>query len=289
MTYSERVLTRSEVIAFARDVAASLTFVSQDIDVLTCIVCQRFRHKGMLAHVNCGRFLCSTCILQLLDNEAEISCPACGNSLACSSRHSLRTSETSLRHPTLVEQKLADETRYNCNYCAATNLSYDQAKSHSCPDIRTRIPPSHLNIIARQPAAERTELVSDPPPTLARRRCGRHKLIIINLDGQQVLSRCLPETKPVARVIKEAADFLQISDTSSWEVFKFTHTKVCPSTLIRDVAINEGANHLNIFSDKPSLASRTANLLLEDIGPPSLLPRESNPPPPNALLEESWD
>lgn len=278
MSYSEKNLAFSEVVAFAASAPATLTLIPQDPDILSCVICQEFRYNGMLVHARCGRFICVACTLRLLEEGqgTNIDCPACRGNLA-SSPFLSQSSETSLRKPSLGERRLADLIEYRCEQCSNSGLNYELARSHRCSNVKIHQPPAHLNIEPRQPATERVEIISNPAATAP--SSSRDKLLIIHFNGQQVLSRFFPASRTIAQVVAKVADFLHQPDTSTWKVFKFVHLEPEVSTRVRDVATSEGVTHLSIFSDKPNLSQSTANLLFEGVGPPPVVPRASSPPP----------
>lgn len=263
-----RELTKQELHEFhaAAPRPPILPYVEDSVGIMECPICFSFKPGAMLAHIGCGRMVCSDCCILLFG--ADSLCPCCRDPLG--GRFASRTSGTSLRKLSPAEFEYASKALFHCSNCSQ-NLSLTSALKHTeCQLAQIRQPPAHLQHTPRQPATARDEVVSNAPaddkPT------GRERLLVIRLNGRQLRSFFLPAHRSIERVEREVGEFAGV-DPKSLKTFKFIHKRIDPTATLRDVARTSGATYLSMYTDKGSLEGRSANLLLEEIGLPAVTPQ----------------
>lgn len=263
------------------------------VEAFQCPVCLEVKIGQMVSHANCGRLVCASCIRELLD--ALQNCPTCRDPLM--SVRGERSSTLTLTMPTRAEQITMDQAMFECPSCQAT-MKIEPAKSHhkECPGHRRHQPPSHIPPRGVQPI-ERVEVISNayasPRPLPTKR------LVMAHFNGRQVKTKFFPKNK-TAKDIKSTIATISETPMDQLKLFKFSHREIWDNETIDEIASEPGITHLAAFTDKPSLAERSAVLAFEEVGPPHVIPPPERPPRTSILdwtqeelenlsLAESWD
>lgn len=179
-----------------------LPVVEESAGILMCPVCLLFKPEALLAHIGCDRIVCADCCVYLLDHNG--SCPICRE-------HLLRTSGASLRKLTPTELEYASRVLFYCSNCES-EMDMARARKHiECQMPLIRQLPSHIPF-PREPTTIRFEVASNPPAPAA--SGPGERLLIIRLDGRQVLSRFYPSSYSIMRVERDLARYLGTSPTN---------------------------------------------------------------------------
>lgn len=243
--------------------------------ILSCPICLEFKHDKMISHLNCRRLTCTECVLNLIANDS--SCPICRS--PCSNYSSPLYTKASP-----IEQQFIDSCDYICDNCDQV-MKLESAKIHhrSCPRGQPHHqPPSHIPTRGVGPLVRR-ELVSNPispSQTYSDRR-----LLVLHHNGNQVVSKFFTKYS-TARMVKAAIAELSGADPSTLKLFKFVHAEVKDEARVWEFATSNGANYMSSFTNFDSLAERSANIILQELGPP---PRVETPHPNNWTFSGDWD
>lgn len=234
-------------------------------EILTCPVCLEFKIDKMLIHLNCMRILCSNCVLVLIDQQKD--CPLCRGQV-----NELLEATFFIKPPPIIQQFI-DNVDYECSACLST-MKIGPAKEHhkTCSREPPRHqPPSYIPPRGLEPL-ERRELVSNPITQRASFESSR--LIIYHHNGSQICSKMIPGMKTV-RDLKQQVSDITGADMEGLKMFKFYHKELNDWEKVGHVAANDGANYLSTFTNFQELSTRTANIILQELGPP---PRVEKPP-----------
>lgn len=251
----------------------ALTPTLASSEALQCPVCLEFKGHNSIIHLNCWRLICTPCTIQLIDDHQE--CPLCRGSL----RESFGPTWV-IKPPPLV-RSMIDNVDYQCDQCKLV-MKETNARSHlnKCAQTERHRPPPYIPPRGENPFLFK-ELVSNPlvlPDDLA---TSDRRLIVHYHNGRQVTSKSVPSYHSVHQWKSRLANLLD-ADVGEIKIYKFAHRELKDDDLIRDVARSRGATYLASFaksSDYQNLATRTANLILHELGPePYIKKPAANPP-----------
>lgn len=240
---------------------------SASSELLSCPVCLELK-AAVAFHTNCMRLVCIDDILQLIDSNNF--CPLCRGRVV-DTRHS---DITEFVKPPPIIQHLFDNIDYECNTCCQT-LKYTPAITHHqvCPGERPHQPPAYLPPRGSQ-AMVRREGVSNPVSGKREHQSfDRVKLLVIHHNGRQIVSKCFRKNQSASDV-KNTISNISGADVSSIKLFKFAHREINDSETVKNFSATTGATYISAFSNEPNLTSHTANIIIQELGPPPQVERD---------------
>lgn len=256
-------LTYSEIQSYVAraTLPPTIPMASSYREALECPVCLESRPYSMLAHTECGRLICGSCIIALLD--ANHHCPICRGRLRANIWDD--SSEPMIRKPSPIEQKFIENIQYSCEACS-TSLNRAEALMHhqTCIASSRHQPPPYIPPRGVNPI-ERTELVSNAISDAADWKS--YIPIILHYNGKQICTKIFGKNKTASHVKIALAKQIGIP-AESFKLYKFSHREIRETIRVADLVDSPGSIYLSAFSDKTGLSTNAANILLEDVGPP---------------------
>lgn len=280
------MLSYNDIVSIMTQAPAAPTLqpTSASIGPYECPVCLTFQPNLMLTHTKCMRTICAQDLLNLLNAGSD--CPVCRDPLRQNNWD--WTSNLNIRRPPPNDIYWMERVLYECTYCAQS-FQFEEAKEHpaDCDDINQlrHQPPAHIGPRTSR-RTEFVEVISNPKADV--RNMSSERLLIHHFNGRQIVTKFTPQRKNIAFVKSQLANITGVN-ANAFKIYKFIHLELSDSQLVGDVASGPGSTYLSSFSNHQNLGVSTANLILEEVGPPPVVP----PPqqgliPHNDVVEEMW-
>lgn len=242
----------------------------ESVGPYACIICDKYVPGQMIWHVLCGRYYCVQDVLDIGPTGSR--CAGCFKPLVVNPANPFSHLEFSL--PTFNDLYWIERIQFECASCGI-QLLLKSAKFHpqSCPCDDRRRPPPHIHTRGLEPI-ERIEITSQPYELKHSEE--KDRLLVMSLNGQQVLSRFAHRNKTMGQVKEKLARFTH-NEPADLKIFKFYHRVVPDHLTVDTVAPREGACYLAAFTNTRDLETRVAHLVLEEVGPPPAVKKDPQP------------